>query len=121
HEDGQFHLPVDFGTVGGDGGDLHGAAAHAGNGGGAVAVVGDAGVGVADAPAEHLGDVLRRALGVVGDRLHAQRLADADFGLLRVHEGQLDLAHRHGDIDGAGLLDAVVGGGGDDGHAFAHA
>ena len=88
------HLRVDVGAVGGERGDRGGAAAHAGNGGGAVAVVGDAGVGVADAPAEHLGDVLGRAVGVVGHCLHAQRLTHAHFGLVRVHEGKLDLAPR---------------------------
>ena len=119
-DDGDGHLGVDAGAVGGKGANGDRAAAQAGDGGGAVGVADDAGVAVAHAPVEGLGHIVGGAVAVVGDSLHAQGLAHADLSLLRVHQRKLDLAHRDGDVDEAGLLDAVVRGGGDRGHALAH-
>ena len=123
HDDADGHLRVDVGTVGSDGGDLHRAGFEAGDGGGAVAVVADAGVaGVAHAPVDILGDVDGGTVLGEGDRAHEQALvADTDFSALGVDQLQADLAHRDGDADRGLRLQAVVGSGGDDGRALAHA
>ena len=121
HDDRYRHLRVDVGAVRGRGAHRGGAAAQTGDGGGAVAVVKDADIVVVHAPVERLGDVVGGAVVVVGHGLHAQRLANAHLGLVRVDEGKFDLAHGDGDVDDARGLQTVVGSGGDGGRAFADA